>query len=722
MRRWLQYRYRISAQLYAGIGGAVLLTIAASLVGLYFFERVGDVQSRVNEGTVPELAAAFGVARYSGTMVAAGPRLSGAAPGDMDGLAASVDEAHGAFESQLAILEQAETSGAHLELVREHAGTLIANLDAIEHDKAELFTLAKRSDEVWAEVAQLRRQLDLVIIPAIDDQLFYTMTGYRTLREPPAESEQHFSAAEFNQYRYLAELQADGNIAVQVLVSAFNLSDASAIEPLRERFVSAQGRVERSLAALQGSPVHGHVGPTLTRLFDLGLADGGGFDLLERRLNLEKRQRELLASNRGIGVGLVVEVDALVAVAEASAAAATRSSAQAFSAGRTLLLIISAVSVGGALLIAWLFVGRVLLRRLQMLSNWMRAMAGGDLEARVEIGGRDEISDMAAALEVFRRHALEVQRLNLVEQLADELQDKNDQLEGVLAELRRAQDQIVMREKLAALGELTAGVAHEIRNPLNFVKNFSEGSEELLNELQETLEENADQFSEEQRSLIDDIASELAENMERIRSHGDRADRIVHDMLLMGRNAGDRQLTDINRLLDQNTRLAYHSARATDPDFQLEWREDLDPEIGEISVVPQELGRVFLNIVGNACDATAEKRTSLGQPGSYQPTVWLTTRRLDEHVQVRIRDNGGGIPPDIVDRVFNPFFTTKPTDRGTGLGLAISSDIVREHGGTIRIESEAGEFTEMIIELPMHAGAPYEPNAEDEATPMGSVV
>ena len=188
--------------------------------------------------------------------------------------------------------------------------------------------------------------------------------------------------------------------------------------------------------------------------------------------------------------------------------------------------------------------------------------------------------------------------------------------------------------------------------------------------------------------------------MGRIRSHGERADRIVSDMLMMGRGGGEQQPTDINRLLDQNARLAYHSARASDEDFQLSWREDLDPEVGEISVVPQDLGRVFLNVVSNACYATAEKRLTAGPAASFQPTLWLTTRREGEQVEVRIRDNGNGIPADLVDKIFNPFFTTKPTDRGTGLGLAISNDIVRQHGGTIGVNSEPGEFTEMIIVLP----------------------
>ena len=445
--------------------------------------------------------------------------------------------------------------------------------------------------------------------------------------------------------------------------------------------------------------------PIFARLFELGVGEESGFDLLASRLRLAERQQDLLARNRGIAIDLVTEVDGLVNTAHVSAQGATQASSQAILTGRTLLLAISAISISGALLIAWLFVGRILVRRLKLLSDWMRRMAGGDLEARVEIGGRDEVADMAAALEVFRRHALEVQRLNLVEKLAEELSGKNTQLESVLADLRRAQDQIVMREKLAALGELTAGVAHEIRNPLNFVKNFSEVSEELLTELQEVLNKGDEKLTDEQRDLILEICGDLSSNLERIRSHGERANRIVHDMLQMGRDASELQSTNINNLLDEHARLAYHSARATDPDFQLDLRQDFDPEMGEMEVIPQDLGRVFLNMVSNACYATSEKRRvaseAKGNGETYTPTLWMTTRRAEDHVDICIRDNGSGIPPDHIDKIFNPFFTTKPTDQGTGLGLAMSSDIVRRHSGTIRVESEPGQFTQMTIELPL---------------------
>ncbi len=717
LRRLLESRFRLSTQLYLGIGGAVVTTMAAALVGWFSFDSVGDAQSHVNDKSVPEVVAAFGIAQHSGTLVNAAPRLTAAGtPAELTQVASSIDDARLALEGPLAVLGVQATKGGvspaadilspeEGERIRGQVDTLILNIKEIENEMSDLFKLKIRREGLRIDLEEVRALLDGILIPSVDDQLFYTMTGYRVLGGVPAPREEHFSESEFAHYRHMAELQADAKIATHLLESAFAISDAPLVEPLRERFEAAAGRIQRNLSGLEDSPLYAEVDPVLTRMFALGIGDGDGFDLLEQELRLVQRQQDLLELNRDIAVDLITDVDGLVSTARASAEEATQASTQAILTGRTLLLAISATSVGGALLIAWLFVGRILLRRLQMLSNWMRLMAGGDLEARVEIGGRDEVADMAAALEVFRRHALEVQRLNLVEKLAEELQGKNEQLESVLADLQRAQDQIVMREKLAALGELTAGVAHEIRNPLNFVKNFSEASAELLDELRETLEEVGESVEEEQRGLIEEISGDLTSNLERIRSHGERANRIVHDMLMMGRGSGESQPTDLNGLLDEYSKLAYHSARATDPDFQLNLQQDIDPNIGKVDVIPGDLGRVFLNMVGNACHATEEKRVASQQAGSdgerYAPTLWLTTRRGEEDIEIRIKDNGSGIPRHIIESIFNPFFTTKPTGQGTGLGLAMSSDIVREHGGTIKVESEPGEFTEMIVTIPL---------------------
>ena len=697
---------RISTKLFLGIGGAVALTLAASLVSWFSFNRVGDAQSRVNEGSVPELAAAFGVAQFGGILANAAPSLAASTTSlELFQVGQRIDQTALRFEDQMAALEQSGSDDASVEGIRRSADMLLANIAEIRAEVETRLDIAEERFAKQGELAGLRNQVSEALVPAIDDQLFYTLTGYTDLDEPPVARSEHFSEREVFRYRSLAELEADANIASDLLASAFALSDASLLEPLRERFEAASSRIERNLAALEGARFHADAVPVFSRLLELGLGDDNSFDLAAREFEILERHQQSLTHNSELSLTLGTDVDSLVRTSQERAAEATTASAQAITTARSGLLAISAASVVGAVLLIWLFVGRVLVRRIALLSDWMRRMAGGDLEATAAISGRDEVAEMAASLEVFRRHALEVQRLNLVEQLADELQGKNEELEGVLAELEKAQDQIVTREKLAALGELTAGVAHEIKNPLNFVKNFAEASGELIDELKELLEDLGDDISDDNRDYVNEIAGDLTGNIERIRSHGERADRIVRDMLMMGRDSGEWQLTDVNGLLEQHAQLSFHSARALDPDFQLDIQQDLDPGVGQLKVIAQDLGRVFLNMVTNGGHATNDRHRAEIAAGNrgFQPTLWLTTRRSDDHVEIRIRDNGTGMPPDVVEKIFNPFFTTKPTNQGTGLGLSISSDIVRRHGGSIAVESEPGEFTEMCITLPVEA-------------------
>ena len=706
MQSSLGFWSRISTKLYVGIGGAVAMTLAASLVGWFSFNRVGDVQRRVNEGSVPELAAAFGVAQYGGILANAAPSLAAAAtPLELFQQSQQIDQTVLTFEEQMAVLEQSNSDDTSVARIRGSADTLIANIAEIGTEVSERFQISEQRAVQQAELVDLRSQVSEVLVPALDDQLFYTLTGHSELDASPVPRSEHFSEDEVFRYRRLAELEADANITSDLLASAFSVADESLLEPLRERFEAAAGRIDRNLLTLQATQFHADAAPIFARLRELGLGGENSFDLAASEFTIIAHHQELLDHNSQLALTLVTEVDSLVRASQDRAAEATTASEQAITTARTLLLAISAASIVGALFIIWFFVGKSLVQRIALLSDWMRRMAGGDLEATAPISGRDEVADMAATLEVFRRHALEVQRLNLVEQLASELQGKNEQLEGVLAELQKAQDQIVTREKLAALGELTAGVAHEIKNPLNFVKNFAEASEELIDELKELLEDIGDNISDDNKDYVNEIASDLTGNIERIRSHGERADRIVRDMLMMGRDSGEWQLTDINDLLEQHAQLSFHSARALDPDFQLDIQQDLDPDVGQLKVIAQDLGRVFLNMVTNAGHATKDRHLGEVAAGNeaFQPTIWLKTVRSNDHVEVRIRDNGTGMPPDVIEKIFNPFFTTKPTNQGTGLGLSISSDIVRRHGGNIAVESEPGAFTEMCITLPVEA-------------------
>ncbi len=276
-------------------------------------------------------------------------------------------------------------------------------------------------------------------------------------------------------------------------------------------------------------------------------------------------------------------------------------------------------------------------------------------------------------------------------------------------ELRAAQANLVHAQKMAALGQLTAGIAHEIKNPLNFVNNFASLSVELLDELKEAARPAISALSPDRRAEVDEIVTMLTGNLEKITEHGNRADGIVKSMLAHSRgSSADRQSTDINILLEEALNLAFHGARAQDQSFNITLERDLDRNIAPIELVPQDVTRVLLNLFGNGFYA-ATKRSREASDEAFRPVLKVTTRELGNEVEIRVRDNGTGIPPEYRDKLFQPFFTTKPTGEGTGLGLSISYDIVtQQHGGTIEVDSVAGEFTEFTIRLPRRTTAAVE--------------
>ena len=283
--------------------------------------------------------------------------------------------------------------------------------------------------------------------------------------------------------------------------------------------------------------------------------------------------------------------------------------------------------------------------------------------------------------------------------LFDEVQARTRELAKSLDDLRTAQDRLVQTEKLASLGQLTAGIAHEIKNPLNFVNNFAALSAELTNELNDLLKSAS--LAEKTREEVGELTGLLKENLEKVVQHGKRADSIVKNMLLHSREgSGEHRPADINALLEESLNLAYHGARAEKPQFNVTLHRDFDETAGTIEVFPQEITRVFLNLISNGFYAVTRRKTENGNSG-FEPTVSATTRNLGHAVEIRIRDNGTGIPPEVKEKMFNPFFTTKPAGEGTGLGLSMSHDIiVKQHGGRIDVETEPGEFTEFTVILP----------------------
>jgi signal transduction histidine kinase len=281
-------------------------------------------------------------------------------------------------------------------------------------------------------------------------------------------------------------------------------------------------------------------------------------------------------------------------------------------------------------------------------------------------------------------------------------QQRTQELARSLEELRTAQDRLVQTEKLASLGQLTAGIAHEIKNPMNFVNNFSAVSVELIDELREAL--GTAQLDGKLRAEITEITDTLQGNLDKVVQHGKRADAIVKNMLLHSRQgSGEHRPVDINALVDESLNLAYHGARAEKQGFNITLERSFDPAAGEVDLYQQEITRVMLNLISNGFYA-ATKRKAETNAGEYEPMLAVSTKDLGEKVEIRIRDNGTGIPPEVRDKMFNPFFTTKPAGEVTGLGLSITHDIiVKQHSGSIEIESQPGEFTEVRIVLPRAA-------------------
>ena len=282
--------------------------------------------------------------------------------------------------------------------------------------------------------------------------------------------------------------------------------------------------------------------------------------------------------------------------------------------------------------------------------------------------------------------------------LFDEVQGRTRELAASLEELRSTQDRLVQTQKLASLGQLTAGIAHEIKNPLNFVNNFSAVSGELIDDLQDALK--GISLDNKMRAEIDDLTKTLRGNLEKVVQHGKRADGIVKNMLLHSRQgSGEHRVVDINSLVEESLNLAYHGARAEKQGFNITLERSFDAGAGEVDLFPQEITRVLLNLIGNGFYAAAKRKAETGD--GYEPMLTAATRSLGDSVEICIRDNGTGIPPDVKEKIFNPFFTTKPAGEGTGLGLSLSHDIVvKQHGGSIEVDTRPGEFTEFRVILP----------------------
>ncbi len=622
---------RIGARLYLALGFAVFLTLVSSAVGVYYFERSGDLNFQVQNESVPVLEASW-------TAIREGERLRTL------GLELMSDPDSGVSGTQ--------TDSVTDSLVR------LEDALSVTSGVPELAPIAREVQDAAYELVDVIDEL------AVNrDALIEANAAASQVRDRAAELRDHSGPPE---------------AALSIVELMLRAGDEAELEALWDAFVAlAATGVDPAVESLVGD-------------------SNGAFAVRAQQLALHTRSSDLAATFDSSSQSLEEAASGLLLGARDESFGTLQSSVRAFDEGRMLLFAVSLASVIVATLAAWLWVGNGVVRRLSRLSERMRGMAAGDLETPVPEVSRDEIGELANALEVFRQQALEVQRLNLVERLYGELREAN-------AELERMQDRLVAQEKLAALGELVSGVAHEISNPLNFVKNFSEGSLELYSEMNEVLENYRDQLKEEDAALLDEINEDLSDSLGRVQSNGERVLAIVERMRGLGVVGGEPEPTDLNTALQTAAEAACNVFMSQWEDFRIQPTFDFDSSVGSVPLVEQDFGQAVVNLVSNSCYAMRLKQVSSGD--GYEPVLRVSSRLVYETVEVRVWDNGTGIADDVIEHIFNPFFSTREGALGAGLGLPISADVARRAGGDLTVDTVHGDYAEFKLSLPATATA-----------------
>ena len=634
----------IGTRLYLALAFAVALTLISSGVGVYYFERSGDLNYTAESESVPALEAAWNSVGESERLRGlALEQLTAPDGGLNDPADDTVDESLRKIDSALTQTSRVPHLADAAALAQEAAYRVAGSVDALAINRETTQAANARSASLKTELAGL-----------------------------PSED----------------AMSANG---LRLLEQTLQAPDQDTLDRMWAQFtdLSQQG-------------------------LDVAIVNAGGgdgaFAARSQQIALHTQRSELANDFLQNSTELEAAIAALLSGAQDHSSETLGRSVESFDQGRVLLASISVISVIAATMAAWLWVGNAVVRRLSALSARMQHMAQGDLETPVPEVGRDEIGRLANALEHFRQQALEVQRLNLVEKLYEELQQAN-------AELQRLQARLVAQEKLAALGELVGGVAHEMANPLSFVKNYSEGSLELYKELAEMLESYRDRMTEADASLLDELTADITQSLGRVSHNGGRALAIVERMRSLSAAPAAAIMTDLNAVLQRGSEQGVQTFESEWEDFKVDLAFDLDQGVGHQPLAEREFTEAVLNLISNACFAMQLKKT--GDGDDYTPGLTITTQMTDENVNVRIRDNGTGIPDDVLPKIFNPFFTTQEGVMGTGLGLSISADVARRMGGDLTVETVAGEYTEFTLQLPI-AAAEETPDNLAEATTSGT--